>query len=172
MSTTGPYTAADLARLAGVSVRTVRFYVQEGLIDPSQGRGRGAHFGERQLHQLRRVRELQAAGLDNAAIREHADELERILSERGLTLESAGRIWASNVVADAEAFLAADSPEGDPDEVDDDEALLDLETAVRIPMAPGVELLVAPNLQLPSPRRLVELAMTIRRLFQPAKERK
>lgn len=172
MVSAGKYTAADLARLGSVSLRTVRFYVQEGLIDPPFGRGPGAHFGDRHLHQLRRSRALQAAGLDNAAIRQHADELERILSERGMTLESAGRIWTAYALAGFPSPHAAlpDAPEAEADDDgDEEEAAVDVETAVRIPLAPGVELLVAPDVALPSPRRLVELAMTVRRLFKPAK---
>ena len=155
-------------------LRTVRFYVQEGLIDPPSGRGPGPHFGERHLHQLRRARALQAAGLDNAAIRQHADELERILSERGLTLESANRIWTAYALSGFPAAYAAMAEESDA-EVDDDEAdeledeAVDATTAIRIPLAPGVDLLVAPDVALPSPRRLVELAMTVRRLFKPGK---
>ena len=60
----GKYTAAELARLVGVSVRTVRYYVREGLIDPPTGRGRGPHFTDHHLNQLRRVRLLQSTGLD------------------------------------------------------------------------------------------------------------
>jgi DNA-binding transcriptional MerR regulator len=164
MALSGKYTAADLARLGHVPLRTVRFYVQEGLIDPPLGRGRGAHFTERHLHQILRVRALQGAGLDNAAIRQHADELERILAERGLTMESAGRIWTSFA-------LAMPSPaveeEGEADDDDEDESLDD-DTAIRIPLAAGIELRVAPDIQIPSPRRLVELALTVRRLFRLA----
>ena len=69
---------------------------------------------------------------------------------------------------------AEETSEAEPDEAepDDGEDELDPEIAVRIPMAPGVELLVGPGVQIPSPRRLVELAMTVRRLFKPAKEPK
>lgn len=173
MTAAGKYTAADLARLGGVSLRTVRFYVQQGLVDPPWGRGPGAHFGDRHLHQLRRARALQAAGLDNAAIRQHADELERILAERGLTLESAGRIWTAYALAgfpSPHAMEPDEEPEAADDDADEDEEeAVDVETAIRIPLAPGVELLVAPDIDIPSPRRLVELAMTVRRLFKPGK---
>lgn len=172
MTAAGKYTAAELARLGGVTLRTVRFYVQQGLIDPPLGRGPGAHFGERHLHQLRRARALQAVGLDNAAIRQHADELERILAERGLTLESAGRIWTSYALSgfpSPHAMEPDDESEAADDDAEEAEEALDVETAVRIPLAPGVELLVAPDIDIPSPRRLVELAMTVRRLFKSGK---
>ena len=164
MAPTGKYTAADLARLGGVSLRTVRFYVQEELIDPPLGRGPGAHFSERHLHQLLRLRALQGAGLDNAAIRAHADELERILAERGLTLESAARIWTSFALAIPQAGVVDE--DGDDLDDDDEDEEVDADTAVRIPLAPGVELLVAPQVQLPSPRRLVDLALAVRRVFK------
>jgi DNA-binding transcriptional MerR regulator len=171
MAPKGKYTAADLARLAGVPIRTVRFYIQEGLVDPPLGRGPGAHFEDRHLHQLRRTRAMQSAGLDLPAIREHANELERILAERGLTAESAGRIWTAYAlsVADFRPGAADDDADDDDDEDEDDEEI-DAATAVRIPLARGVELFVAPGVALPSPRRLVELAMMVRRLFKLGKE--
>ncbi|MBA2355458.1 MAG: MerR family DNA-binding transcriptional regulator, partial [Acidobacteria bacterium] len=41
----GPYAIGDLAALGGVSRRTVRYYVQGGLIPPPEGLGRGNHYG-------------------------------------------------------------------------------------------------------------------------------
>jgi DNA-binding transcriptional MerR regulator len=168
MAPTGKFTAADLARLGGVPLRTVRFYIQQGLIDPPTGRGPGAHFDERHRHQLIRARALQGAGLDIAAIRQYAEELERILAERGMTLESAGRIWRAYALSGLLPPPPATEPEEEPDAEDDldDEEALDASTAIRIPMAPGVELLVRPDIRIPSPRRLVELAMVVRRLFK------
>ncbi|MGD9884923.1 MAG: helix-turn-helix domain-containing protein, partial [Reyranella sp.] len=78
------YTAAQLGQLSGVGERTVRYYVCEGLIDPPNGRGRGAHFDYRHLGQLQRVRFLQEAGLDHAAIRQHGEEIEAALAKRGV----------------------------------------------------------------------------------------
>jgi DNA-binding transcriptional MerR regulator len=164
MAGTGKYTAEDLARLGGVPLRTVRYYLQERLIDPPSGRGPGAHFGERHLNQLRRARAFQNVGLDNAAIRRHADDLERILAERGLNIDAVTRIWAAFALNTLNnlALDRPDEPEA-PDE--DDEEELDPATAIRVPMAPGIELLVASDIELPSPRRLVEIALYIRRVF-------
>lgn len=166
----GRYTAADLARRANVSVRTVRFYIQEGLVDPPLGRGPGAHFGERHLHQLLRARSMQALGFDIATIRQYADELEKILADRGLTLENAGRLWAAYALSGLPDRMTDPEPEDDAaDDADDElDEELDADSAVRIPMAPGVELLVRPDVKLPTPRKLVELAMMIRRLFKAA----
>src|SRR5580698_613128 len=69
MDEPGRYTAEDLAARVGLPVRTVRFYLREKLIDPPLGRGRGAHFDDRHVAQLQRVRGLRHIGLDLETIR-------------------------------------------------------------------------------------------------------
>jgi DNA-binding transcriptional MerR regulator len=56
------YAIGDLADLGGVSRRTVRYYVQEGLLPPPHGVGRGNHYGPEHLDQLLRVKTLQENG--------------------------------------------------------------------------------------------------------------
>lgn len=56
------YAIDDLARLADVSRRTVRYYVQEGLIPAPLGVGRGRHYGPPHLERLLRVKALQSSG--------------------------------------------------------------------------------------------------------------
>lgn len=53
----------ELAARGGVSRRTVRFYVQRGLLDGPTGAGRGATYSEAHLERLIRIRDLQAAGV-------------------------------------------------------------------------------------------------------------
>jgi len=57
------YSIGELAELGRVSRRTVHFYVQQGLIDPPEGRGRGSYYADRHLEQLQRVLALQREGL-------------------------------------------------------------------------------------------------------------
>lgn len=57
------YDIAELARLGAVTRRTVRYYVQRGLIPAPTGTGRGKHYTAEHLEALVRVRELQAAGV-------------------------------------------------------------------------------------------------------------
>jgi len=59
----------DLADAAGVSRRTVRFYVQQRLLPVPLGRGRGRHYDQSHLLRLRRINELQSAGHSLDAIR-------------------------------------------------------------------------------------------------------
>ena len=65
----GELSIGDLADAAGVSRRAVRFYVQQRLLPPPLGRGRGRHYDASHLDRLRRIGELQAAGHSLDAIR-------------------------------------------------------------------------------------------------------
>ena len=62
MTAGAAYAIGDLAALGGVSRRTVRYYVQEGLIPPPLGVGRGNHYTAEHLERLLRVKAMQDAG--------------------------------------------------------------------------------------------------------------
>jgi DNA-binding transcriptional MerR regulator len=62
------YSIGELVEAAGVTRRTVRYYVQRRLIDPPEGSGRGSAYTERHLAQIHRVRALQREGLELDAI--------------------------------------------------------------------------------------------------------
>ena len=57
------YGPDELAERAGVSRRTVRYYVQRGLLPAPHGLGRGKHYGASHLARLLRIRALQDAGV-------------------------------------------------------------------------------------------------------------
>src|SRR4051812_471390 len=59
MTTDAPYSIADLARLTDVTVRTVRYYVAQGLLPMPAGTGPGAHYDESHLQRLQLIRALQ-----------------------------------------------------------------------------------------------------------------
>jgi DNA-binding transcriptional MerR regulator len=63
------YGVDELAELSGVSRRTVRYYIQEGLLTPPFGLGRGSHYGREHLEQLLRVKAMQEQGLALEEIR-------------------------------------------------------------------------------------------------------
>jgi DNA-binding transcriptional MerR regulator len=71
------YAIGDLADLGGVSRRTVRYYVQEGLLPTPFGVGRGNHYGPEHLDRLLRVKALQEAGQSLEEIRRALDGDER-----------------------------------------------------------------------------------------------
>ena len=62
------YTIQELSELAGFSLRTIRYYTQEGLIDPPAGRGRGGFYCDSQLNQLKQIKTLQEKGMRLSSI--------------------------------------------------------------------------------------------------------
>lgn len=74
------YAVGDLAALGGVERRTVRYYVQEGLLQPPHGVGRGNHYGPEHLERLLKVKSLQEGGRS-------LDEIRRLLNHKSKTRE-------------------------------------------------------------------------------------
>ena len=64
------FTAAELEEATGVSARNIRYYIQEGLVPPSAGRGKSAYYTPAHVEQLTLVRDLRARGLSLEEIRE------------------------------------------------------------------------------------------------------
>jgi DNA-binding transcriptional MerR regulator len=64
-----PYTLGDLARLADVTPRTVRYYVAQGLLPSPEVAGPATRYGEGHLARLRLIRRLQRDHLPLAEIR-------------------------------------------------------------------------------------------------------
>lgn len=63
------YGIDELAELGGVTRRTVRYYVQEGLLPAPRGVGRGRHYGPEHLDRLLQVKSMQERGESLEAIR-------------------------------------------------------------------------------------------------------
>lgn len=103
---------AELSDRAGVSQRTVRYYIQQGLLPSPETRGPGAHYGAEHLDRLRLIRSLQRDHLPLAEIRRRLEELEpeaiRELVERG-TERSAGDAWdyIKSVLSEGAPMLAS-----------------------------------------------------------------
>lgn len=65
------YSIGELAQRAGITRRTVRFYVQRGLIPEPLGRGRGEHYTDGHLTAVLRVKSLQEQGASLEEIRRY-----------------------------------------------------------------------------------------------------
>lgn len=93
------FTLEEIATLAGLPRRTVRYYIQSGVIDRPQGIGKGAFYTQRHVEQLLLVRKWQLAGLSL----ERIGELIRNQSNGPLppTPRQAGtvEVWSHLVVA-------------------------------------------------------------------------
>ena len=62
-------TIGELADRTGLSRRTIRFYVQQGLLPAPYGYGRGSAYTEEHVDTVSRIHTLQAAGHSLAAIK-------------------------------------------------------------------------------------------------------
>lgn len=153
------YTIDDLEALTGIPVRTIRFYVSEGLLPGPGSRGRGALYREEHLLRLQLIKYLVAERIPLAEIARRlsdlsVDELRALLreqSERSVARERAA------LEASPRAYLAAlleqarehsRLPERWPPH---DEARgptrTQEETWRRIPVAPGLEIHVRSDVE-------------------------
>lgn len=64
------FTLDELCTLTDLTKRTVRYYMQLGLVERPIGETRAAHYSSRHLDQLLRVKQLTAAGVSLERIRE------------------------------------------------------------------------------------------------------
>lgn len=130
------YGIGELATLGGVSRRTVRYYVQEGLLPAPFGLGRGDHYGPAHLERLQQVKALQ---------------------EAGHTLDDIRRDLRRDTRSGREAMRAAMDATG---EAAPPPRAAAMPRAVwhRLTVAPGVELHMDHTVTLPSPTALRELA--------------
>ena len=99
MNNSRTFTLDEIASLAELPRRTVRYYIQTGLVDRPQGIGKGAYYTERHVEQLLLVRKWQLAGLSLERIGE-------VLKQPSGPLPPAPRrkgtveVWSHLVVAD------------------------------------------------------------------------
>ncbi|MBT4301141.1 MAG: MerR family transcriptional regulator [Gammaproteobacteria bacterium] len=70
MNSVTKHSIDDLCALAGVAKRTLRFYIQQGLVDRPLGEKRGSHYSERHLEQVLTIQKWKSAGLSLERIRE------------------------------------------------------------------------------------------------------
>lgn len=133
----GRYGIDELADLGGVSRRTVRYYVQEGLLPPPLGVGRGRHYDQAHLDRLLRVKALQESGRS-------LDEIRALLNPPSGKARS-GSGSASRPGAAGAAALAIPP-------------VIPRSAWRRLELAEGVELHLSNDIALPVPSRLSELA--------------
>jgi DNA-binding transcriptional MerR regulator len=67
------FSIEELSSLTGVTPRTVRFYIAQGLVSRPEGEKRGAHYLRRHVEQLLLVRRWTDAGLSLDRVRELID---------------------------------------------------------------------------------------------------
>ncbi len=65
------YSIGEIAREAGVTRRTIRYYVELGLLPPPESSCRGASYGPEHRSRLEAIKSLQEARLSLDEIRDH-----------------------------------------------------------------------------------------------------
>jgi DNA-binding transcriptional MerR regulator len=94
------FTLDEIAALAELPRRTVRYYIQSGLIDRPQGVGKGAYYTQHHVEKLLLVRKWQLAGLSLERIGELLKQ--QATGPLPPTPRRAGtvEVWSHLVVAD------------------------------------------------------------------------
>ena len=65
------YNVETLAAKAGISRRTIHYYLQRGLLMPPLGEGRGCYYTEEHLNRLYELQQLSAQGVPLVKIKEY-----------------------------------------------------------------------------------------------------
>jgi DNA-binding transcriptional MerR regulator len=63
MKTQKRYSIKELSALTDLPARTIRYYIQEGIVDKPEGQFRGAYYTDRHLRQLATVKKYRDAGV-------------------------------------------------------------------------------------------------------------
>ena len=131
----------ELADAVGITRRAVRFYVQQKLLPPPLGVGRGDHYDATHLAALRRIVELQQAGHSLAAI---------------------ARILGSGTTSEPVVERPTKKATGDIDEP----IVIQTSLYTRLQIAPGVELHFDATRHSPDLRTLQKVRRFVRKVFE------
>jgi len=143
---------SELADQAGVTTRTIRFYIQQGLVpSPGQG-GPGPKYGRGHVARLRLIRRLQREHLPLAEVRKRLEGLD----EAGVEAALAAAPAASAVDYVRQVLGGGPTPDEGP-------ARSQWE---RVALAEDIELHVRRPLSREQNRRLERLLAEARRIFQ------
>ncbi len=162
------YKLDELARVTGMSARTVRYYVQRGLLPPATFRGKDTVYGHEHHVRLRAIRRLQEAFFPLDAIAAELEgrplvEIERIADGR-VTLASAP---ASRAIGEE-----VDAPGARPPPAEEPRLAIMREASRvfrRIELFPGVDLTVADDAPEQSVKLVSEM-LTILEAMSKTKE--
>ena len=162
----------ELSDRAGVTPRTVRYYISQGLLPAPDAQGPSTRYGQGHLDRLLLIRQLQREHLPLAEIRAHLEELRdedvsRVLSSRPAKRPSSAVDYVRSVlggkagpqrelVADAIPSFAAPSRPATPVKSQWE----------RIALAPDVELHVRRPLTREANRRVEKLLDLARQILQ------
>jgi DNA-binding transcriptional MerR regulator len=76
MPNTNRHTLNELCTLVDIPKRTVRFYVENGVVDRPEGIKRGAYYTQKHVEQLLEIKKWQQAGLSLERIKDLLNDLD------------------------------------------------------------------------------------------------
>ena len=94
------FTLEEISALAELPRRTVRYYIQSGLVDRPQGTGKGAYYTQEHVEQLLTVRKWQLAGLSLERIAEVLKQPTAGILPPAPRRAGTVEVWSHLVVAD------------------------------------------------------------------------
>lgn len=172
-----PIDLAELSDKTKISPRTIRYYIQQGLIPAPEARGPGAHYGREHVDRLRLIRRLQHEHLPLSEIRKRIEklspeEVKRIIdAEPGRAPDSASDYVRRVLKEGAGSFVARESP---PLSVPSANLARDQSPAAssytraqweRFTLSPDVELNVRRPVSREDNRRIERLLEAARKIF-------
>ena len=167
----------ELSDRTRVSPRTIRYYIQQGLLPAPEARGPGAHYGSEHVDRLKLIRRLQAEHLPLSEIRKRIeklapDEVKRVLeSEPEYRADSASdyvrRVLSQGAASYAPEPRALSEPSANlPRDQSHASQKLQRSQWERFSLAPDVELHVRRPVSREDNRKLDRLLEAARRIFK------
>jgi DNA-binding transcriptional MerR regulator len=183
-----PVTIEELARKAGTSVRTIRFYIAEGILPRPEGAGRASRYTEEHLQRLETILRLRQRNLPLAEIRRAVvgvpvtelpastdsalDYIDRLLGQQGRRVATSPPavpvLQARNIATAAEppALMAPQPAPGEPAELVDRRGAPVGEQWRRVRIHPDVELSIREPVPPGLASRLPQLLERLRRIVE------
>ena len=129
------YTIQELSELTGFSRRTIRYYIQEGLLEPPAGRGRGGFYYDSHLKKLSKIRQLQNQGLKLGSIAQILQDPVSLTLGKGIPDSDIIFKYSSKSIPSPTAEYIPESADDSSEEATSDE----LAIAAVSPKAPSRE---------------------------------
>lgn len=108
------YTMDDLEKESGVTARTIRYYISEGLLPPAYGRGPTAVYDADHLLRLRYIAQLKATRLPLSEIKDRLNTLsaEDLAIALRIETEPRAETWRHYKLHEDLEILVRDRPTG------------------------------------------------------------
>ena len=174
MGTEALYDISELAQLSGLTVRTIRYYIQQRLLPATGQRGPGAKYDTGHLARLRLIRHLQSQHLPLAEIRRRLEAGEAgavVTTSAGAPPDAtpsssvdttSAADYVRSVLGDARVGFASSSPAPSPPRPESEER----SHWERISLTGDVELHVRRPLSRVDNRRVERLLEQARQIFR------